>query len=114
MSDAFLTERDAHFVRDVDLRSVMHAFGACGNASHHLSQRSDITYHLFCKKIIFLYNLKKCIFLSDAFLTERDAHFVRDAASPVMHAFGACAERIASPITAQQHHLSLVCKEFFI
>ena len=41
-------------------------------------------------------------FLRDAFLAERDAHCVRDAASPVMHAFGACAERIASPITAQR------------
>ena len=25
--------------------------------------------------------------------------------------FGACAERIASPITAQWHYLSLVCKQ---
>jgi hypothetical protein len=32
-------------------------------------------------------------------------------ASPVMHAFGACMERIASPITAQRHHLSLICKQ---
>jgi len=30
-------------------------------------------------------------------------------ASPVMHAFGAWMERIASPITAQLHHLSLIC-----
>ena len=29
-------------------------------------------------------------------------------ASPMMHAFGACVERIASPITAKLHHLSLV------
>jgi len=28
LSDAFLAERDAHFVRDVVLRSVMHACGA--------------------------------------------------------------------------------------
>ena len=29
---------------------VMHAFGACRNASYHLSQRSGITYHLFSKR----------------------------------------------------------------
>ncbi len=34
-------------------------------------------------------------------------------ASPVMHAFGEWVERIASPITAQLHHLSLVCKQSF-
>jgi len=45
--------------------------------------------------------------LSDAFLVERDAHFVRDIA------FGACAERIASPITATLHHLSLIYKYDF-
>ncbi len=28
LSDAFLLVYDAHFVRDVGLRSVMHAFGA--------------------------------------------------------------------------------------
>ena len=33
-------------------------------------------------------------------------------ASPVMHAFGACVERIVSLITAQLHHLSLICKRF--
>ena len=53
----------------------------------------------------------KRFFFSDAFLAERDAHFVRDAdLRSVMHAFGAWAERIASPITAQLHHLSLVYK----
>ena len=30
---------------------VMHAFGACRNASYHLSQRSGITYHLFANLI---------------------------------------------------------------
>ena len=62
------------------------------------------------KKVSFVYQTKET-FLRDAFLAERDAHCVRDAASPVMHAFGACVERIASPITAQRHHLSLICKE---
>ena len=61
------------------------------------------------KKVSFVYRTKET-FLRDAFLAERDAHCVRDAASPVMHAFGACAERIASPITAQRYHLSLICK----
>ena len=61
------------------------------------------------KKVSFVH-LAKETFLRDAFLAERDAHCVRDAASPVMHAFGACAERIASPITAQRYHLSLICK----
>ncbi len=46
LSDAFLAERDAHCVRDAAL-PVMHAFGACQNASHHPSQRSGITYHFF-------------------------------------------------------------------
>ncbi|MGM9598830.1 MAG: hypothetical protein ACI3VY_02795, partial [Faecousia sp.] len=50
------------------------------------------------KKVSFVYQTKET-FLRDAFLAERDAHCVRDAASPVMHAFGACAERIASLIT---------------
>ena len=50
------------------------------------------------KKVSFVYQTKET-FLRDAFLAERDAHCVRDAASPVMHAFGACVERIASPIT---------------
>ena len=59
------------------------------------------------KKVSFV-SLTKETFLSDAFLAERDAHCVRDAASPVMHAFGACVERIASLITAQRHHLSLI------
>ena len=62
------------------------------------------------KKVSFVYQTKET-FLRDAFLAERDAHCVRDAASPVMHAFGACVERIASSITAQRHHLSLICKE---
>ena len=62
------------------------------------------------KKVSFVYQTKET-FLRDAFLAERDAHCVRDAASPVMHAFGAYVERIASPITAQRHHLSLICKE---
>ena len=49
--------------------------------------------------------------MSDAFLAERDAHFVRDADLwSVMYAFGVCMERIVSPITAQLHHLSLICK----
>ena len=51
MSDAFLAERDAHCVRDA-ASPVKHAFGACKNASHHLSQRSGITYHLFAKRVI--------------------------------------------------------------
>ena len=41
------------------------------------------------KKVSFVYQTKET-FLRDAFLAERDAHCVRDAASPVMHAFGAC------------------------
>ena len=40
------------------------------------------------KKVSFVYQTKET-FLRDAFLAERDAHCVRDAASPVMHAFGA-------------------------
>ena len=51
LRDAFLAERDAHCVRDA-ASPVMHAFGACKNASHHLSQRSGITYHLFAKRAI--------------------------------------------------------------
>ena len=51
------------------------------------------------KKVSFVYQTKET-FLRDAFLAERDAHCVRDAASSVMHAFGAYVERIASPITA--------------
>ena len=51
LRDAFLAERDAHCVRDT-ASPVMHAFGACKNASHHLSQRSGITYHLFAKRAI--------------------------------------------------------------
>ena len=61
------------------------------------------------KIVSFVYRTKETI-LRDAFLAEREAHCVRDAASPVMHAFGACAERIASPITAQRHHVSLISK----
>ena len=64
------------------------------------------------KKVSFVYRTKET-FLRDAFLAERDAHCVRDAASPVMYAFGACVERIASPITVQRHHLSLICKEAY-
>ena len=37
------------------------------------------------KKVSFVYQTKET-FLRDAFLAERDAHCVRDAASPVMHA----------------------------
>ena len=44
LSDAFLAERDAAL-------PVMHAFGACQNASHHPSQRSVITYHFFAKRL---------------------------------------------------------------
>ena len=65
------------------------------------------------QKVSFVQRTKET-FLSDAFLAEREAHCVRDAASPVMHAFGACVERIASPITAQRHHLSLICKRYII
>ena len=62
------------------------------------------------KKVQFVY-LTNWTFVSDAFLSERDAHFVRDADLwSVMYAFGACMERIVSPITAQLHHLSLICK----
>ena len=32
-------------------------------------------------------------------------------ALPVMHAFAARVERIASPITAGRHHLPLICKQ---
>ena len=64
------------------------------------------------KKVSFVLRTKET-FLSDAFLAERDAHCVRDVASLVMHAFGACAERIASLITAQRHHLSLVLQRVF-
>ena len=35
----------------VQTLSVMRAFGACWNASHHLSQRSGITYHLRANEI---------------------------------------------------------------
>ena len=54
LRDAFLAERDAHCVRDA-ASPVMHAFGACKNASHHLSQRSGITYPLFPKRNISLH-----------------------------------------------------------
>ena len=46
LSDAFLTERDVYFVRDADF--VCDArLAREWNASHHLSQRSGITYHFF-------------------------------------------------------------------
>ena len=48
--------------------------------------------------------------LRDAFLTERDAHCVRDAGFARDARRHARAERIASPITAKLHHLSLICK----
>ena len=119
------------------------------NASHHLSQRSCITYHLFAKQINLWYNLIKQTwiwrradytpfrFLTPIFsplycsyackktdLSTRQIRLLcvmrslRNVmhtacvmqASPAMHAFGACVERIASPITAKLHHLSLVCK----
>ena len=47
LSDAFLAERDAHFVRDVDLRSVMHAVTRVGGThriTYHSEAASLITY----------------------------------------------------------------------
>ena len=59
------------------------------------------------KKTIFVHRTN-IVFLSDAFLTERYAHFVRDAGVPCDVRLGACTERIASLITAQLHHSSLI------
>ena len=61
---------------------------------------SSILVWVTNKKVSFVYQTKET-FLSDAFLAERDAHCVRDVdLRSVMHACGACMERIASPITA--------------
>jgi len=46
--------------------------------------------------------------LSDAFLAERDAHSVRDAGFARDVRLRRVGERIAPPITAQLHHLSLI------
>ena len=56
------------------------------------------------KTVSFVYRTKETV-LRDAFLAEHDAHCVRDAR------LRRVLERIASPITAQRHHLSLICKE---
>ena len=61
------------------------------------------------KKVPFVYQTKGT-FLSDAFLRNEMRTACVIKASPVMHTFGACMERIASPITAQLHHLLLICK----
>ena len=61
------------------------------------------------KKVPFVYQTKGT-FLSDAFLRNEMRTACVVQASPVMHAFGACMERIVSPITAQLHHLLLICK----
>ena len=62
------------------------------------------------KKVSFVYRTKET-FLRDAFLAEHDAHCVRDADFVCDARLRRVLERIASPITAQRHHLSLICKE---
>ena len=64
------------------------------------------------KKVSFVYQTKET-FLSDAFLAEREAHCVRDADFVCDARLRRVLERIASPITAQRHHLSLICKEAY-
>ena len=59
------------------------------------------------KKAPFVYRTKGA-FLSDAFLRNEMHTSCVMQASPVMHACGAWVERIASPITAQLHHLSVI------
>ena len=48
----------------------------------------------FLRTVILLFDMKKVTFVYQTKET-----FLRDAASPVMHAFGTCVERIASLIT---------------
>jgi len=72
--------------------------------------RSDLTCYSPPTKKPYLSTRQIRLFLSDAFLRNVMRTMCVMQALPVMHAFGACAERIASPITAQRHHLSLICK----
>lgn len=60
--------------------SVMHAFGAWCNASHHLSQRSGITYHWIAISLVLFYNNKKarCIAISESKLKELSMEFAVD------------------------------------
>ena len=64
------------------------------------------------KKVSFVH-LTKETFLSDAFLRNMMRTACVMQTSSVMHAFGAWVERIASPITAQLHHLSLIYKQSY-
>ena len=64
------------------------------------------------QKVSFVQRTKET-FLSDAFLAEREAHCVRDADFVCDARLRRVLERIASPITAQRHHLSLICKEAY-
>ena len=52
--------------------------------------------------------------MRDAFLAERDAHCVRDAGFACDARLRRVQERIVSPITAQRHHLSLICKSDYL
>ena len=64
------------------------------------------------KTVSFVYRTKETV-LRDAFLAEHDAHCVRDADFVCGARLRRVLERIASPITAQRHHLSLICKEAY-
>ena len=50
LRDAFLSEHDAHFVRDAGFARDAR-LQRVRNASHHLSLRSGITYHLFSNRL---------------------------------------------------------------
>ena len=65
------------------------------------------------KKNVPLSTKTKVRFLSDAFLRNMMRTSCVMQTSSVMHAFGAWVKRIASPITAQLHHLSLICKAVY-
>ena len=54
LSDAFLAERDVHCVRDVDIWSVMHAFGACG--THRITYHSAAASLITCLQNIVIYD----------------------------------------------------------
>ncbi|MBP3412165.1 MAG: hypothetical protein J6K89_02805, partial [Oscillospiraceae bacterium] len=82
LSDAFLTEHDAHFVRD--------AGSACDARLRRVGGTQCITSHSVAASLLTYENLLLCImlrplgkrvFLSDAFLAEHDEHFVGDAGS---------------------------------
>lgn len=91
---------------DIDISGCQHTFGRSYPYLYTV-------WSLFRnKKVSFVYQTKET-FLSDAFLAEREAHCVRDADFVCDARLRRVLERIASPITAQRHHLSLICKEAY-